>query len=418
VTANPYVVNLRGLVDVTPPSIASTGIVQTINTDTNAGSAKTLDMVISVQDASSVTQMVVSTFRDYGDYAAYYSNGVWHVDGLPLYKVPNVIEIVSIDELGNISTNVIEVGATDNLYNAMLRSGQLVTEIDFPDNLVPGTVTNVQWKVLSYVPVRAGILSKGIGTNTWSYFRNADYDGHTDTDWKIQGRPAREYAFTCAWPVPQKSGDFQLAFMHAQMDGALYMSAVIPDNVDPEDRLAAGQSKILERTIQAGGDESAPVGEAAFYVQEREFEFLSDYRRRSSGTISWLDVPTNMVAGVAANASWKVLSYVPVASSFQIVDASNSVVFATIGGVQQGAPVQSNWRFKVGSTWYYAGEYTFAATGFQVPTNAVGTNQIRFLIKDLSESNSSWMTGNIDADDDSPYQHKGFWGRFIERVSE
>ena len=132
-------------------------------------------------------------------------------------------------------------------------------------------------------------------------------------------------------------------------------------------------------------------------------------------------MPTNLVAGAQASASWKVISYMPIRSAFHIVNVDQQEIFTTntqhgIEGTLTGTQ-PSNWRFTAGNQTYFATEYSFTAANFTVPANAAGTNQIYFLNQDTSEANATWMSGNIDAGvDDFTIMHEGVQGRFIERV--
>jgi len=333
----------------------------------------------------------------------------WSFVGMPLYSGNNAITITAQDVAGRQLGDTITITRSlDARYNDLLFSGALVQEITFPDNLVPGSSVTVQWKALSYVPLR-GRLGTGSKTQGWYLFKNATYAGSQVSPWNIAGRNAMVYSYQCAFVVPTNAGDLSIWFNHAQMDGTLYMSAVVPDGVDP--RPDPVQSKLITRTIVGGGSNANPVSDASFTDMDNPFESSQQALMRSGGTITAIDVPLgNWPVGDTIACEWTVLSYAPIYSKLFLLNLADKRVLLQATGTLVRSQY-SSWH--IGST--YAIEYTFR-TQLTVPDEA-GVQQIYFLDMQQGLADASWMAGNIPAGvDPAPALFNGMYGRFIERT--
>lgn len=396
--------------DTTPPSISITSPTSAARwTSANA----TMNIGGIAADNVGVASVTVRNFRDVGEYTATGTTS-WQCSNLPLFQGENRITVTARDAAGNTQTSTIIVAYTgDTRYEDVLRSGSLVQEIEFPDNLTPGSTATVRWKVLSYVPVVSRVFA-GV-PNAWSFFRNGTYAGYEQSPWNLDGRHAGVYAFECQWPVPQHSGEFKVWFSAAQMDAYQFMISVIPDGVDtrPDPQYA----KLIQRTIMPGGSGANPVSDPDTYNSAMRFEDVIQCKMRSSATVVDISMPDNLTPGTQVTVQWKVHSYVPVNGNFMLLNLEQQQIWTTVNGTMTGNPAQTtfNFRDRATQTQYFASEYTFRAT-FTVP-NQPGIQQVYFLCQERGKTGAPWMAATIDARiDGRPAMYQGMYGRFIERT--
>ncbi len=396
--------------EIVAPSIQI--IVPTTNT-TYTSLTNRLNLGGTAADNIGVTQV---TLRNSRDVAVYTAAGTinWTLTGFPLFQGTNLVTAIAYDASGNSATDTVTVVyAGDANYDDVLRSGNIVQEIVFPDNLTPGETVTVQWKVLSYVPIQSRIYG-GIAGG-WFFYQNGVYQGMTVSAWNLNGRPANLYAFECAWVVPQKSGDFDIWFNVAQMDGDQFMIPVIPDGVDS--RMDPTYPKLIQRTILAGGNGANPVSDPDTWDSANIFETIAQHKERSAVTIIEMTMPDNLPQGSPVTCEWKVQSYIDVEAQLLVLNLATSNLWTTASASLVGTPVQSTFYFKDRTTGvkYYAKESTFRAT-FIVPPQA-GTQQLYFRSRDSANPLSAWMAENLAADvDPRPVQENGMYGRLIERT--
>jgi hypothetical protein len=175
----------------TAPSIRIT--VPTTNA-TYTSLTNLLDLGGTAADDTGVTQVTLRNSRDVADYTATLVSTNWTFTGLPLFQGTNQITAAAYDAAGNSATGTLQVVYNEDTdHDNVLRSGNIVQEIVFPDNLIPGETVTVQWEVLSYVPIVSRIYG-GI-PGGWFFYKNAEYKGMTVSTWNLNGRPANLYAF-------------------------------------------------------------------------------------------------------------------------------------------------------------------------------------------------------------------------------
>lgn len=392
---------------VSQPSVALTITGPTANaTYSTTGSVVNLSGVLV--DPLAVTNLVIENNRAIALYTVPAATN-WSYINLPLYSGDNYITVTARDAAGKVLTDTITINYTgDSRYTDVLFSGALVQEINFPLTMTPGDTVTVQWKTLSYMPLRAR-LGTGSQSAGWIIYKNAQYTGSSNSSWNVGGRQAIVYSYETDYVVPTNTGDFSAWFNHAQMDGGLYMAAVVPDGVDPRPNLV--QSKLITRTILAGGVDLDPQSDPSYTDLVHPFEMTQQSWMRSGGTIIKVVLPAGpWSVGSTVTCDWTVLSYVPVFSKLRLINLGQQKVWLAATGTQIGVR-NSSWH--IGST--YAKEYTFRGS-FMVP-NHVGDQEVYFLNAMQGVDGSSWMAGNIPAGVDSrPVSYNGMYGRFVERT--
>ena len=374
----------------------------------------------TASDNVGVTSVKVRNFRDVGEYTCTGTES-WQYSGIPLFQGLNNLSVIAYDAAGHSATDTVAVTYnSDALYDDVLRSGGVVQDIVFPDNLTPGDTATIQWKILSYVPVRCRVYARD-PAKTWTCFRNGEYVGYQESQFNIYGRHAGIYSFQCNWLVPQKSGEIDVWFNVAQMDGDQYMMPMIPDGVDARPHPTA--SKVIQRTISPGGDGTAPPSDADIWFSDQIFEAVDQHKMRSACTVTSITCPDTVTSGAQMTCEWKILSYVPVDSQVRLVNISPAQIYVTTVGtlintanttytftdrpINQSSSAQS----------YSAKEYTYRAT-FTAAAPA-GSRGICFRNRKRGDSDSEWMFGNISIRADSanrPAIYNGMYGRFIERT--
>jgi archaellum component FlaF (FlaF/FlaG flagellin family) len=399
-----------GATDSVPPSVT---IITPTTLATYATTQSTINVGGTATDNFGVVRIVISNNRAISDFTGV-GTANWQYLGVPLYSGTNIITVTAFDAASNSSTATLTVNYTgDTAYGDILRSGALIQQIVCPDNLIPGTTVTVQWAALSYVPVRS-MMGSGSSVGPWTLFKNGQYTGSSNSTWNIGGRHATVYGFQCSYVVPDHVGDFWIWFNMAQMDGQQYMAAVIPDGVDPRPNLT--QSKLIIRTILAGGTNLNPQSDIAYWDSANHFESTIQYEDRAGAAITYINMPDNVAPGQSVTCQWKILAYIPVNSKFSLLNLSQQQIWMTVTGSAVGTPVDSSWNFtdRSGNT-YHAKEYSFQAT-FTVP-NHTGTQEVYYLSQPIADPSASWMAGNIPAGVDSrPVIYQGMYGRFIDRT--
>ncbi|MEI7436617.1 MAG: MBG domain-containing protein, partial [bacterium] len=404
-----------------------------INVDTNR--APTIEIIIPTTNANYNSDTNLLTFggtaadnvavasvtlRNSRDVAAYTCTGTtnWQFTGFPLYQGSNYVTAVAYDLVGNSSTDAVAVAFTnDTRYDDVLRSGGMIQEIIFPDNLTTGATVKVQWKILSYVPVVCRVYAGDLAA-TWSFFKSGIFTGVTQSPWNLFGRHANIYSFECDWTVPQKPGEFRVWFNAAQMDGDQYMIPVIPDGVDARPDLV--HPKLIQRTILPGGSvvSGNPPSDPDIWNPADIFETREQQLERAGASITYINLASNLIVGASVTSEWKVLSYVDINSQVILLDAVPTNIWLVADATLVGSPQITTYRFKNrqdGTMWYYAYEYTFRTT-FVVP-DVPGMQQLYFRCKRSDNPASAPMAASISAGvDPEPWLFNSMYGRFIERL--
>lgn len=364
-------------------------------------------------DNTGVTQVTLRNSRDVAGYTATLITTNWSFIGLPLYQGTNLVTAVAYDASGNSVTDTVEVTYSGDLdYDNVLRSGNIVQEIVFPDNLIPGETVTVQWKVLSYVPVQSRIYA-GI-PGGWFFYQNGTYKGSTVSAWNLNGRPANLYSFECAWVVPQKSGDCDVWFNVAQMDADQFMIPVVPDGVDS--RPDSAYPKLIKRTILAGGTGAATVSDPDTWDKANIFETIAQHKERSAVTITSMTMPDNLTQNASVVCEWKVQSYIDVDAQVLVLNLATSNLWTTTPAVRIGTPTTTTYYFidRVSGEKFYAKESTFRAT-LVIPPQP-GDQQLYFRSRP-SGTIAAWMAENLSTGvDPRPVLENGMYGRMIERT--
>ncbi len=387
-------------------------VVPTTNT-TYTSLTNLLTLSGTAADNIGVTRVALRNSRDVAEYTATGTIS-WSFIGLPLFQGTNLITAIAYDASGNSSTDTVRViYSGDANYDNVLRSGNIVQEIVFPDNLTPGETVTVQWKVLSYVPIQSRIYG-GI-PGGWFFYQNGTYKGATVSAWNLNGRPANLYSFECAWVVPQKSGDFSAWFNVAQMDGDQFMIPVVPDGVDL--RPDPVYPKLIKRTVLTGGSGANPPSDPDTWDSANIIETIAQHKERSAVTITSMTMPDNLTQGSSVICEWKVQSYLDVDAQVLVLNLATSNLWTTTAATRIGTPTSTTFYFtdRVSGERFYAKEYTFRAT-LVIPPQA-GDQQLYFRSRPSAEPLSAWMAENLAADvDPRPVQENGMYGRMIERT--
>ena len=390
-----------------------------IATPTTASTYTSMTNYLNIGGAATDDVSLVSvTVRNNRDVAPYACNGTvsWHYNGLPLYQGANYIDVVASDAAGNSATDTIQIAYSgDARYDDVLRSGGIVQNLTIPESLTPGAVVPVQWKILSYVPVRCRMYARD-PARTWTNMVNGTYVGYQDSSFNLYGRQAGIYSFTCNWSVPQKSGTVDIWFNAAQMDGDQYMMPMIPDGVDLHPHPTV--SKVVQRTILPGGDNTAPQSDSDIWDSGRMFESVPQHQARSAATITSITCPDNVATGSLMTCDWKVLSYLPVDAQVLLVDIPTTNIYSFNAGTLVGS-VNTTYSFqdRITGQNYSAVEYTYRAS-FSASAPP-GVHALCFRNRKQNDGTSQYMFGNISIRADStnrPATYNGMCGRFVERT--
>ncbi len=419
--------------DVTPPTVKITtrpGASSTTNAVNLAGTAT---------DFYGVAQVLVRNNRDVGEWIAT-NPAAWSAANIPLHQGVNFLDVIATDVHGNAATQTVKVTYSgDALYDAGLRSGQVVQAIEFPDNIPRGHTVRVRWQILSYVPVRSYLQTMHRdGTNVvWNMRRNGDLVGRVESPWNVGSgaKKAQVYFFECDWTAPDSGNDpvdMFAWFNVAQVDGVRYLLANIPDGVDG--RPDPDTAKVFRRTLvpQAtstspgtpGGltEDQAPVREQN---AQREFDAISDIKKRSGGVITSLNIPDNWVPGTTVTCQWTVLAYMDIEGQVAVADFASSTIPLQVNGSRVSSR-QSTFNFTHNGTVHYAMEYTFRAAvsvpaeWAATPPGEPGLPRVQVFFRHrIRNSNGNRMACNLASGVDArPYASDGMFGRFIERTIE
>jgi len=404
----------------TPPPSAPAPTVQITVPSTNgvySTTNGTINLAGTANGSGGVWRVSIANSRDIGTNIC---SGTfnWLYNGMQLYSGTNYIRITVTDGMGSQTTTTLAVDYTgDTSYEDLLRSGSLVQEVNFPDNLTPGDTVAVRWKILSYLPVRSCIGARSDPAGKWTMFKNGVYRGVENSSWHISNRFANVYSFDCNWTVPQKPGNFIFWITSAQLDGGQYMTAVVPDGVDPLGRYHPAIAKTILRTISSGGTNLNPQSDTVYTDERNQFETVDQHKKRSGASIVQINMPTNsLITGSQVTCQWKVLGYIDFNSQLVMYDLAQQQILMMSPGVPMGVPAKSTWHFRdLNGGTYYAKESIFSTT-FTV-TNQPGNVQFYFVNQEQTNSLSAWMSGNIPANVDiRPVIYNGLFGRFIERT--
>jgi hypothetical protein len=403
----------------TPSETAAPSIIITVPTNSPTYTSLTNLLTVggTASDNIGVTRVTLRNSRDVADYTAAGTNN-WTFTGLPLFQGTNLVTAIAYDASGNSATDTVQVVYTgDANYDNVLRSGNIVQEIVFPDNLKPGETVTVQWKVLSYAPITSRIYGGVPGG--WFFYQNGTYKGVTNSLWTFNGHVANLYSFECAFVVPQKSGDCDIWFNVAQMDSDQFMIPVIPDGVDLRPNPA--YPKLIKRTILADGNGANPASDPDTWDRANIFETVVQHKERSAVTITSLTMPDNIPEGSDVTCEWKVQSYIDVNAELKVINLATNDFWLTSPAQRIGTPTDTTYYFtdRISGERFYAKEYTFQST-FTVPRGEVGTHRIYF----RSWPSDSLPAGKQAAENLSAgvvplsqqVQENGMYGRFILRT--
>lgn len=397
--------------ELTAPSIQI--VVPTTNT-TYTSLTNLLNFGGTAADNVGVVRVVLLNNRDVSATNTAAGTTNWTFTGLPIFQGTNRVTAIAYDASGNSATDTVQVVySADANYDDVLRSGNIVQEIVFPDDLTPGETVTVQWKVLSYVPIVSRIYAGVPGG--WFFYMNGTYQGMTVSAWNLNGRPANLYSFECAWVVPQKSGDCDIWFNIAQTDADQFMIPVIPDGVDL--RPDPVYPKLIKRTILAGGNNAKPVSDPDTWDKANIFETIAQHKERSAVTITSLTMPDNLPQGASVVCEWKVQSYIDVDAQVLVLNLATSNLWTTTLATKIGTPTDTTYYFtdRVSGEKFYAKESTFRAT-LVVPPQA-GNQQIYFRSRPSDNPLAAWMAENLSTGvDPRPVLEHGMYGRLIERT--
>jgi len=310
----------------------------------------------------------------------------WRYHGIPLYSGENVITVTAYDIMGRTFTDTITVTYNPTyplLDEAILRAGMVITDMSVADNLSPGDTVDLQWSILSYVPLRSAIrMAMPSGVNVTL---NAEQTGVEIGPWVIGDRYSHIYSYECSWTVPDDPGTCKVRFLGAQMDGYAYMNANIPGRTDVDWRPYGTDGKEVLRDITTNALAEVPAISSENVVTNPPwFESLEESILRAGGTVTGISIPDNLTPGSVVTCRWDVLSYVPIRSRL-VVDLptlSDHMAEAVLTGVEDGSWQISNYRAQV-----YSFEYLWT-----VPDDP-GECKVRFV--NAQSDGYAWVNGNI-----------------------
>ncbi|NLB66172.1 MAG: hypothetical protein GX803_06870 [Lentisphaerae bacterium] len=416
--------------DRTPPTL------QITSRPSATSSTPWVNLAGTAADFNGVEQVVVRNNRDVG---ATVSEGTtqWRATGLRLHQGVNYLDVIATDINGNAATQTVKVTYNgDAFYDAGLRSGQVVQLIDFPDEVPRGHTVRVRWQILSYVPVRSYLqtMHRDDTNVVWNVRRNGEFMGEKESAWNVgQGvKKAQVYSFECDWTAPdsgEEPVDIFAWFNVAQSDGVRYLLANIPDGVD--NRPDPDTAKVFRRTVRPAavpgspgfigaieGDES-PLREK---IPLREFDNITDIKKRSGGVITHVNVPDNWKPGARVTCEWKTLAYMDIEGQLAVADFANSAILVETNAARVAAKPTS-YNFTHNGTAYSATEYHYRVS-FTVPTSwaanppgEAGAPRVQVFFRHrIRNTSGTRMACNLASGVDAhPYESDGMFGRFIER---
>jgi len=136
------------------------------------------------------------------------------------------------------------------------RSGGTIVGLTLSDNLVAGTRTTCQWKVMAYMDIDTEAYFVDITNQTMLLEVAGTRTAATDSSYHFSFGGtiyyAKEYTFQAAFTVPNSAGVKQVYFRHHLKGdaGSVWMSANIAPGVDSRPYLYNGMyGRFIERTI-------------------------------------------------------------------------------------------------------------------------------------------------------------------------
>ncbi len=193
-----------------------------------------------------------------------------------------------------------------------LLSGNVVRDVQMPDNLAPGSVCPVRWQVEAYEPVVSGLkirLPEGSGATNVTL--NGRLAGTAPGSWTLGEWESKIYGFEADWTVPPYPGTCRIRFLAARQDGYAYLNANLPAGVDAAPYGMDG--KEIARTIVPGGTALALQNETLFR-DAKPFDTMKEVHRRAGIVVRNVSVPDNLVPGSVVTCRWTLLSYPPALS--------------------------------------------------------------------------------------------------------
>ena len=254
----------------------------------------------------------------------------WSCPGLVLYPGPNPITVTAYDAYTNVTTGTLAVTCSSKglaLMELALLSGNVVRDVQMPDNLVPGSVCPVRWQVEAYEPVVSGLkirLPAGFGITNVTL--NGRLAGTAPGSWTLGEWESKIYSFEADWTVPQCPGTCRVRFLAARQDGYAYLNANLPAGVDAAPYGMDG--KEVARTIAPGGTASALQNET-LSRDAKPFDTMKEVHRRAGIVVRNLAIPDNLVPGSVVTCRWTLLSYPAALSRLRFDLPAEAAAFGT-----------------------------------------------------------------------------------------
>jgi hypothetical protein len=139
------------------------------------------------------------------------------------------------------------------------RSAAAVTSVTLADNLSQGAQVTCEWKILSYVPVKAQLLLLNLTQQQVWLTANATQVGSAvQTTYNFQDRTtgtryyASEYTFRATFTVPNQPGTQQIFFrcQESANSSSSWMGANLSADIDSRPAQYNGMyGRFIERTI-------------------------------------------------------------------------------------------------------------------------------------------------------------------------
>ena len=254
----------------------------------------------------------------------------WSCPVLALYPGPNPITVTAYDAYTNATTGTLAVTCSSKglaLMELALLSGNVVRDVQMPDNLVPGSVCPVRWQVEAYEPVVSGLkirLPAGFGITNVTL--NGRLAGTAPGSWTLGEWESKIYSFEADWTVPQCPGTCRVRFLAARQDGYAYLNANLPAGVDAAPYGMDG--KEVARTIAPGGTASALQNET-LSRDAKPFDTMKEVHRRAGIVVRDLAIPDNLVPGSVVTCRWTLLSYPAALSRLRFDLPAEAAAFGT-----------------------------------------------------------------------------------------
>ena len=254
----------------------------------------------------------------------------WSCPVLALYPGPNPITVTAYDAYTNATTGTLAVTCSSKglaLMELALLSGNVVRDVQMPDNLMPGSVCPVRWQVEAYEPVVSGLkirLPAGFGPTNVTL--NGRLAGTAPGSWTLGEWESKVYSFEADWTVPQSPGTCRVRFLAARQDGYAYLNANLPAGVDAAPYGMDG--KEIARTIAPGGTAPALQNET-LNRDAKPFDTMKEVHRRAGIVVRNLAIPDNLVPGSVVTCRWTLLSYPAALSRLRFDLPAEAAAFGT-----------------------------------------------------------------------------------------